>query len=60
MANKAADSFDLRALALTSKTLAELAPTQKQPQSKTVKRLHYARPKAFVKLPYERTLAMAG
>ena len=60
MANKAADAFDLRALALTSKTLTELAPTQKQPQPNPGKRLHHARPKAFVKLPYERTLETAG
>ena len=46
---------------LTPKTLAELAPAQKRHGSpKPVKRLHHARPKAFVKLPYERTLETAG
>ena len=57
MADKAADTFDLGALALTPETLAELAEARKQAQPK---RVRPARPEAFVKLPYERTLAAAG
>ena len=57
MADKAACVFDLGALALAPETLAELAEARKQAQ---LKRVRPARPEAFVKLPYERTLAAAG
>ncbi len=60
MANKTADAFDLGALALGPEKLAELASARKQPQPGLRKRLHPSRPEAFVKLPYERTLASAG
>jgi hypothetical protein len=57
MSDKAAYTLDLRALALAPETLAELAEARKQAQ---LKRVRPARPEAFVKLPYERTLAAAG
>lgn len=60
MANKTADAFDLGVLALTPKLADQLAAAAKQAQSGPKKRLHKARPGAFVQLPYERTLGAAG
>jgi hypothetical protein len=57
MAGKAEDTSDLRAFALTPKTLAELAEKRKQAQPK---RVRPARFEAFVKLPYEQALGVAG
>jgi len=50
-------TFDLTDFALSPQTLTELAEAKKQAQ---LKRVRPARPEAFVKLPYERTLAAAG
>jgi hypothetical protein len=55
-----ADAFDLGAFTLGPEKLAELASARKQPQLGLRKRVHPTRPEAFVKLPYQRTLAAAG
>ncbi len=52
------DAFDIDAYRLTPESAAAIAKAREQLQPR--KRLRSARPEAFVKLPYERTLAAAG
>jgi hypothetical protein len=52
------DDFDLDKLRLTPEMMTKRAEAGSKIQP--AKRLHPARPEAFIKLPYERTLAAAG